>query len=88
MAQQQSQFDSAERLARGRALLEAYGANPAQWPREDAPLFETLKSDPLFAAALARQFQRAKDAAAIDLAGVDQVAVPGEPGAHLLVADG
>lgn len=51
MAQQQSHYDGAERLARGRALLEAYGANPAQWPREDAPLFETLKSDPLFAAA-------------------------------------
>ncbi len=33
------------------------------------------------------QLQRAEDAAAVDLVGVDQVAVPGQPGAHLLPVD-
>lgn len=39
------------RLARARACLDAYGADPARWPESDRFLFEKYKDDFRFAAA-------------------------------------
>jgi hypothetical protein len=61
MTHHRSPSDGAQRLARARALLDAYGADRARWPAGDRALFDALIGDPRFEAA--RQEAAALDAA-------------------------
>lgn len=53
--------DRDARLARARACLDAFGADPARWPETDRPLFARYKDDYRFEAAR-------REAAALDAA--------------------
>lgn len=61
MTHPRSPFDGAGLMARGLALLDAYGADPARWPAEERSVFAALAGESRFEAARA-------EAAALDAA--------------------
>lgn len=76
-----SQSDEFAQRERARALLAAYGADPARWPGEEAALYESLRDDQAFKAA-------SEDAAALDalLAAAPNESATGELKDRILAA--
>ncbi len=59
MTHPRSPSETAQAVSRAIRLLDAYGANPARWPADEAASFEAVKDDPRIRAAR-------KEAAALD----------------------